>query len=507
MAALFTLPNELVLSSLASQFPCREQQIRSLTTLLSIQAAPTRNIVLHGLEATGKSTIAKAVLEALSTHSPANNGPLEEHFSNELQYAIIKSAECISGRHLLEQTIGAVADAVEWKGNIPRCENLAQLVVEVGKLLEGWTATNEAQAAKQRFVLVFDGIDRQREAPPTMLPALARMGEIITNLTTIFITTIPRPSFFHLPGIPHVQFPAYTKPELVTILARTCKPSPKLPDGSKETTSIWERFLPTIYDSLSKYSGRDLVSFREICLQLWPTFIQPILNGTYTSNEFSRLLIANRALLQNDTLLTPSVLAPTMSISIVKKATSNTSTTQLQAQNNVTTHLPYHTRLLLIASYLASHNPPRTDQHHFLQQTATKRKKRGGGTALTASTSRPGVSKSRKIPRKLLGPQAFLLERMIAIYHVLLEDTDGRGRYSTTNGNVKRKTKGLGAGEADIQMAVATLASLRLIAKMGSANAADTLDGGSRWRVAVGWEVVRGIARSVGVEVEDYLAE
>lgn len=96
---------------------------------------------------------------------------------------------------------------------------------------------------------------------------------------------------------------------------------------------------------------------------------------------------------------------------------------------------------------------------------------------------------------------------MIAIYHVLLEDADGRGRYSATNGNLKRKIKGLGAGEADIQMAVATLASLRLIAKMGSANAADTLDGGSRWRVAVGWEVVRGIARSVGVEAEDYLAE
>ncbi|ESZ90390.1 hypothetical protein SBOR_9226 [Sclerotinia borealis F-4128] len=507
MVALFTLPNELVLSSLSSQFPCRDQQIRSLATLLSIQTAPSRNLVLHGLEATGKSTITKAILEALSANS-VHNGISEEHFNDELQYAIIKSAECISGRHLLEQTIGAVAKAVEWRGNIPRCENLAQLVVEVGKLLEGWTATNEAQAAKQRFVLVFDGIDRQKEAPPTMLPALARMSEIIPNLTTIFITTVPRHSFFHLPGIPHIQFPSYNKSELVTILSRTCKPSPRLPDGSKETSSVWERFLPTIYDSLSKHSGRDLLSFRTVCLQLWPTFIQPILNGTYTSNEFSRLLIANRALLQNDTFLTPSVLAPTTSNSLATTSISNTSTTQTQAENKITTHLPYHTRLLLIASYLASHNPPRTDQYHFLQQTSTfKRKKRGGGTALTASTSRPGISKSRKIPRKLLGPQAFVLERMLAIYHVILEDADGRGRYSSTNGAGKMKLKRLGAEQADIQMAIATLASLRLIAKMGSANAGDTLDGGSRWRVAVGWEVVRGIARSVGVEAEDYLAE
>ncbi|QSZ32677.1 hypothetical protein DSL72_002256 [Monilinia vaccinii-corymbosi] len=507
MISSFALPNELLLSSLSTQFPCRDQQIRSLATLLAISTAPSKNVVLHGLEATGKSTITKAILEALSSNPPAQNDVPEEQFDNELQYAIIKSAACISGRHLLEQTIGAVAKAVEWSGVMPRCENLAQLVVEVGKLLEGWTATNEAQAARQRFVLVFDGIDRQREAPPTMLPALARMGEIIPNLTTIFITQVPRPSFFHLPGIPHIQFPSYTKSELVTILSRTCKPSPRLPDGSKETYSIWERFLPTVYDSLSKHSGRDLISFRTVCLQLWPTFIQPILNGTYTSNEFSRLLIANRTLLQNDTFLTPSILAPTTSNSAATMAISIARATQVQNQNKITTHLPYHTRLLLIASYLASHNPPRTDQHHFLQQTSTsKRKKRGGGTALTASTSRPGVSKSRKIPRKLLGPQAFVLERMLAIYHVLLEDADGRGRYSSTKGTNKRKHKGLGAGEADIQMAIATLASLRLIAKMGSANAADALDGGSRWRVAVGWEVVRGIARSVGVEAEDYLA-
>ncbi|PQE03165.1 hypothetical protein CJF30_00005648 [Rutstroemia sp. NJR-2017a BBW] len=492
MAALFNLPSELLLSSLTLQFPCRDQQIRSLVTLLSIQSAPCRNVVLHGLEATGKSAITRALLEALSSpdSSTANGSSETNHIDNELRYAIIKSAECISGRHLLEQTLGAVSKAVEWEGSVPRCENLAQLVVEVEKLLVGWKSTDAAQAAKQRFILVFDGIDKQREAPPTMLPALARMSEIIPNLTTIFITTIPRPSSFHLPGMPHINFPAYNKTELVKILSRTCKPHPRLPEGPEETAAIWQRFLPTVYDSLSKHSGRDLLSFRTVCLQIWPTFIQPLLNGTYTSHQFSRLLIANRTLLQNDTPLTPSILSPT---------TTNPTPTPA-APNKITTHLPYHTRLLLLACYLASHNPPRTDQHHFLRHTTSKRKKRGGGTALTATSSRPGVSKSRKISRKLLGPQAFQLERMLAIYHVVLEDADGRGAWN-------KKKKGYGGGEADIQMAIATLASLRLVVKMGSANAGDVLEGASKWRVAVGWEVVRGIARSVGVEAEDYLAE
>jgi len=91
----------------------------------------------------------------------------------------VKSAECISGRHLLEQTVGAVAKAVEWEGNVGRCENLAQLVIEVGRLLEGWTGPYGAGAGKKRLILVFDGIDRQRDAPPTLLPALARLGEIV----------------------------------------------------------------------------------------------------------------------------------------------------------------------------------------------------------------------------------------------------------------------------------------------------------------------------------------
>jgi origin recognition complex subunit 5 len=84
---------------------------------------------------------------------------------------------------------------------------------------------------------------------------------------------------------------------------------------------------------------------------------------------------------------------------------------------------------------------------------------------------------------------------MLAIFHAIKEE--GKGG----------KGRGLVNGSADIQMAIATLASLRLLVRVGSAGGGDALDGGCRYRVAVGWEVVRGVARSVGVEVEDYLAD
>jgi origin recognition complex subunit 5 len=81
-----------------------------------------------------------------------------------------------TGRHLFEQTVAAAADAIEaYHGvsqlDIGRCENLTALQVHLGSLLSGG----------KDLVLVFDGIDRQREASQTLLPALARLGEAVRH--------------------------------------------------------------------------------------------------------------------------------------------------------------------------------------------------------------------------------------------------------------------------------------------------------------------------------------
>jgi origin recognition complex subunit 5 len=265
--------------------------------------------------------------------------------------------------------------------------------------------------------------------------------------------------------------------------------------GAKETKDIWNRFCAAVWDSLSKHSGRDIVSFRSLCQRLWPKFVAPVLDDSLAAIPFTRLFNANRSLFQNDNALVPSIVPRTTGKTTVAAGSTQQHTNdKLQG---IGTQLPYYSRLLLVAAYLASFNPPRNDQLFFMKSAAAKRRKKGGGTALTKG--RPGVTKHRKISRKLLGPQAFILERMLAIFHAIKEDADQRGRLGTG--------REVTAGAADIQMAIATLASLRLLVKIGAANAADTLDGGSKYRVTVGWEVVRGIARSVGVEAEDYLVE
>lgn len=109
---------------------------------------------MHGTEATGKSLVINALLQAIDHPS-----------------AIIRSKECITTRHLLERTLAEVQDGLGDTARTVdgRCESISAFVVQLQRLLHG----------QSKFILVFDGVDRQREAAPTLLPALARLSEIV----------------------------------------------------------------------------------------------------------------------------------------------------------------------------------------------------------------------------------------------------------------------------------------------------------------------------------------
>ncbi len=95
---------------------------------------------------------------------------------------------------------------------------------------------------------------------------------------------------------------------------------------------------------------------------------------------------------------------------------------------------------------------------------------------------------------------------MLAIFAAVRGEWDSRALES--DGNAGIGGGGEGPDAADVGMAIATLASLRLLVRVGGTQAGgDPLDRGGKWRVNVGWEVVRGLGRSMGVEVEDWLIE
>ncbi|ODA77475.1 hypothetical protein RJ55_07104 [Drechmeria coniospora] len=500
MVSLFRLPDEVILTPLLQSFPGRDQQIRSLATLIYPAAAPCRNLVLHGAEATGKSSITSQLLARLATHLSADDDDDSgsKQGGSRFKYAIVNAAQCISGRHLFERIVGAVADSLALPPDtrLRRCETLAQLAVALAAMLKGEPAMKSDLG--RRFVLALDSIDKQRDAPPTLLPALARLSELIPCLTCIFIVTAPPAGFLRTPASAHLHFPPYSKSEFVRILS-LAPPSPVPGTTQQETSDLWTRFCAAVHDAFVNSASRTLPSFRHGCFALWPRFTAPILNGTYTIKEFTKLLVSARVHFQDESLLNPSivcvssqVLEPTSAAdgggtTLVKPTGPVSATTELSAL------LPIAARALLLCAYLASHNAIRHDLSLFSSYHHASRKRRRGGGITGASRGGATRFKHRKIARKLLGAHAFVLERMLAIFEAVRADWI-------------HVTSSIGdAGiDGDVGMAIATLASLRLLTRVG---AGDMMDRAGKWRINVGWEAIRSMGRSIGVEIEEWLIE
>ena len=167
-----------------------------------------------------------------------------------------------------------------------------------------------------------------------------------------------------------------------------------------------------------------------------------------------------------------------------------------------TPQLPYTSQILLLAAYLCSYIPARNDVTIFSKLSA-KKKRRGGASGTVkgggARKNKNSLTQRRRIDRKLLGPQAFVLERMMAVFGCVWEEATHH-REKSIHGEGRKGLKELG-GSADVLAQVATLISLRLLVRTGK----EDLDGGSKYRVNVGWEVVRSLGRRVGVELGEWL--
>ncbi|KAK5636516.1 hypothetical protein RRF57_012228 [Xylaria bambusicola] len=503
MASIFELPDDL-LASLITSFPCREAQINALATLIHPRIAPCRSLVVHGTEATGKSAVVSDLLQRLHDASPS-----------DLNYAIVKSAECVTARHFFERTVGLVGDALRNESAPARCETLATLTAELTKTLK-----YVEQDSRSRFVLVFDGIDRQRDAPPTLLPALARLSEIVRpthncsqHITRAEIQSRPADqviretdtkSNHHIHNnnavaVSNANILPATRP-LPAQSSHARRPRLSQTQHNKKQQTYGHASQPPSTILLIRPAARTLPRLRQCCTTLWPRFTAPVAAGTHKAREFSKLLIAARAYFQDESILEPGI----------QRARRDTSSKNSGSGTDLSRLLPPTARHLLIAAYLASHNAPRHDSTLFSTWHAGGRKRRRGGGVMGSSTpngtGRGRRAKHRRIARKLLGPGVFVLERMVAIYVATRQEwvtggDDGKGS--------------AGGVDGDVGMAIATLASLRLLVRVGGgaagaavgAGGGADLDRGGKWRVNVGWEIIRSVGRSMGVEVEEWLVE
>jgi hypothetical protein len=113
---------------------------------------------LYGLRSSGKTETTEAVLAA-----------------RKLPYVAIKCKQCLSQRHLLGKIFAACAQSVGQEDDLAqydRVDSLNALGVNLQQLFEG---------REERMILVLDTVEDVKGASATLLPALARLGDMVST--------------------------------------------------------------------------------------------------------------------------------------------------------------------------------------------------------------------------------------------------------------------------------------------------------------------------------------
>lgn len=92
-----------------------------------------------------------------------------------LTYAIVKGRECLSQRHLLGKIFAACIQALGQQEGLEYYDKVDSLNALSANLQRLFKKTH------QNLVLVLDAFDEVKGAGSTMLPALGRLGDMVSN--------------------------------------------------------------------------------------------------------------------------------------------------------------------------------------------------------------------------------------------------------------------------------------------------------------------------------------
>ncbi|KAJ2479286.1 hypothetical protein IWW56_003193 [Coemansia sp. RSA 2131] len=448
------------MSSLVAKFPGREEQIEQITALLGEPCAPTPPcIFVYGSSATGKTSVIRALF--------AEYDPSGQH------YAYVSGIECFTPRLLFERVLNA------WAGHVPtletrfsnyaRCENMVDFVNNVRDLLRD-------RSDETRYIVV-DHAERLRDRGPMLLTLLMRLSELTgANITVVLVSSVVwdkfRPRHGGAPDPELVFFANYTKPQVLAILEHDCP--------ADEPPKFFLTFVDAIYEVFHRNCA-DLNELRHLAAMLFPKFVQPVYEGQANRSEFARLFklcqpyfsAASERLYLRE-ISTSEWLKYSAVASTATAPEDVTRSIYQMAETSGGLELPYYTKFLLMAAFLASYNPSRLDAQYFSRSKAPA-KRRG-----KAATQDALGGKDRQ---QLLGPRSFGIERMLAIFYSIIAEP--------------------AVSSVDVQIQIASLVSLRLLTKT---SAGDRLDG-IKCKCNVSLESIRAISHSVEVTNNENIKE
>lgn len=426
------------LQRLTEKLPCREAQVSTLLTLMGEPghyAYPS--VFIYGHRATGKSHVLISMLTDL-----------------QLPVAAVSCVECVSAGLLYEQILmllfGTDAAAL-----LPRASSFSDFV----RIYRQLCKQNPAQ---QTRYIVLERAELLRDMEANLLPGLLRLQELVEDNITVFLLSEivwdkfrPNTGCFE-PLLLH--FPDYTKAELLQILSTDSHPS-----YSPELYTSYINILLGVFYSVC----RDLRELRHLAALNFPKFCEPLEKGEAKESDTHKLWRNVEPHLKR--AVQSVYLREVSSVQWEQHQIEDKDASTLKglsAQAHV--ELPYYSKFLLIAAYLASYNPARTDRRFFLKHHGKMKKTNF-------------LKKHEKTSNHLLGPKPFPLDRLLAIF------------YSVVDRRV--------APTASVFSQISSLVTLQLLSQVGHDDQLDS----PKYKCAVSLDFILAVSRTVSFDIVRYL--
>ncbi|XP_030409674.1 origin recognition complex subunit 5 isoform X3 [Gopherus evgoodei] len=341
---------EATLLHLESMVPCRESQVSSLLSIFGErQHFSFPSIFIYGHTSSGKTYVMQTLLETL-----------------ELPHVFVNCVECFTSRLLLEEILTELQSlsSENKHGSHMPCDTFNDFV----RLFKQEIIIQDLQ--NQTVYIVLDKAEQLREMEANVLPGFLRLQEMTDrNVTVVFLSEI-----------------------------------------------VWELFRPntgclepfTLYFPDYSIVCRDLKELRHLAALNFTKYCEPVVRGEANERDTRRLW-------KN----IESHLKKAMQ-TVYLREISSSQWERIQQDDGEPGHLkglsahahvelPYYSKFLLIAAYLASYNPARTDKRFFLKHHGKIKKTNF-------------LKKHEKTSNHLLGPKPFPLDRLLAILYSIVDN-------------------------------------------------------------------------------------
>uniref|UniRef100_A0A669ECZ0 Origin recognition complex, subunit 5 n=1 Tax=Oreochromis niloticus TaxID=8128 RepID=A0A669ECZ0_ORENI len=379
------------------------------------------SIFIYGHRASGKSHVMHVLMKEL-----------------ELSHATVSCVECVSIALLFEQVLLSFfgCDAASL---LPRSPSLSDFVRVYRQ------QCSQSPAKQTRYIV----------------------SAVEDNVTVILLSEIAWDKFRPNTGCFEpllLHFPDYSKSELQQILSQNVHPS-----YSAGFYSAYINILLGVFYSVC----RDLRELRHLAALNFSKFCEPLAEGKVKETDTHKLWKHIEPHLKKAMQTVYLREVSSLQWEQMQKEYDDVDLLHLfcllkglSAHTHV--ELPYYSKFLLIAAYLASYNPARTDKRFFLKHHGKIRKTNF-------------LKKNEKTSNHLLGPKPFPLDRLLAIF------------YSVVDSRV--------APTASIFSQISSLVTLQLLAQVSHD---DQLDA-PKYKCAVSLDFICAIARTVNFDIVKYL--